>query len=324
VTNCFRFVALCGLLSWPCVFESTAFAQQPAPAPAPTDPAAPLPPPPPAQPAPTQPAPQPGYGQPGYGQPPPPPPGAQPGYPPPQPGYGQPGYGQPQPGYGQPQPGYGQPGYAPGYGQPQPGYGPTVTEPPPLEENATAYNHDGFFFRMGIGLAYGTVSLEADGADAGTARGFGVNLEFLFGGTPAPGLVIGGGLLFNSFPNPTLEDEDGDENSSDVTINLTTIDFFVNYYPDPKSGFQIQGLLGFGVGTIIDDEGNNVFDEDDASDPTGPVLGAGIGYEGFVGEQWGLGVMGRVVYAPLTTTINGFDIKMNVLAPSVSFIVTLH
>jgi hypothetical protein len=349
VTNPFKVVVLGALLSSLCAMESTAFAQQPAPpptAPPPPPGAQPAPPPPPAQPAP----------QPTYGQPPPPPPGAQPGYPPqqPQPGYGQPqpGYGQPQPGYGQPQPGYGQP--QPGYGQPQPGYGqpgygqpgqpgqpgygqpsygqPGMTEPPPPPEpaeNTSAYNHDGFFFRMGLGLAYGSANVDIEGSDAErTARGFGLNVELLFGGTPAPGLVIGGGLIGYTFPNPTQE-IDGEEVPSDfdITMNLSTIDFFVNYYPDPKSGLQIQALIGFGVFSAVDDDGDSLFQDtsgDEADNPTGPVVGAGIGYEGFVGQQWSIGVMGRLVYAPVSTTVVDSDVDVGLLAPSVSFIATLH
>jgi hypothetical protein len=354
VTNRFRVVVLGALLGSLCAAPSAAFAQQPAPPPPP--PAAP-PPPPPAAPPPAQPAPQPTYGQPGYGQPPPPPPGAQPGYPPPQPqpgygqpqpgygqpqpGYGQPqpqpGYGQPQPGYGQPQPGYGQPGYGqpgygqPGYGQPQPGYGqPGVTEPPPPAptENATAYNHDGFFFRMGFGLAYASAPLEIDGNDAGSAKGVGVSVEFLFGGTPAPGIVIGGGVIGHNFPDVTLENDEGEEAPFDASLSFTTIDVFLNLYPDPKQGFQVQALLGIGFAEVLNEDGDSVFEDvADENVFVGPVVGAGVGYEGFVGQQWSLGVMGRILYAPLSATFdedNDIDATTKMLVPSVSFIATLH
>jgi hypothetical protein len=355
VTNRFRVVVLGALLGSLCAAPSTAFAQQPA-TPPPPPPAAPPPPPPAAPPPPAQPAPPPSYGQPGYGQPPPPPPGAQPGYPPPQPqpgygqpqpGYGQPqpGYGQPQPGYGQPQPGYGQPGYGqpqpgygqpgygqPGYGQPQPGYGqPGMTEPPPPAptENATAYNHDGFFFRMGLGLAYASAPLEIDGDDQGSAKGVGVSVEFLFGGTPAPGIVIGGGVIGHNFPDVTLEDEDGDEAPFDASLSFTTVDVFLNLYPDPKQGFQVQALLGIGFAELLNDDGDSAIVDSDGDDVVfvGPVVGAGVGYEGFVGQQWSLGVMGRILYAPLSATLdedNDIDATTKMLVPSVSFIATLH
>ena len=355
MTNSFRVVLLGAVLGSLCAVASTAFAQQPAPAPpGPAVPPAPAP-----APAPAQPAPPPTYGQPqpGYGQPPPPPPGAQPGYPPPQPqpGYGQPqpGYGQPgqpQPGYGQPgqpqpgygQPGYGQPGYGqpqPGYGQPQPGYGqPGMTEPPPPTptQDTSAFNHDGFFFRMGIGAAYGMATESYDlpsgipdsAVNEVTAKGAGLTLEFLFGGTPAPGLVIGGGLISYVFPGPNLEDEDGDEIDTDVTATLSTIDLFVNFYPDPKSGFQIQGLVGFGVAAVHNnDDDESVYQDEDGDDVdlTGAVVGAGVGYEGFVSQQWSLGVMGRIVYAPVGADL-GSDVSVSLpfIIPSVSFIATLH
>jgi hypothetical protein len=206
-----------------------------------------------------------------------------------------------------------------------------VTEPPPpaqATEDTSARNHDGFFFRMGLGVAYANAPLKLDGEDAGKASGFGASVEFLFGGTPAPGLVIGGGLIGHSFPSPTLEDPDGNEDPDfDGTLNLSTVDLFVNFYPDPKSGFQIQGLVGFAVATLVDDNGDNYLDED-SDDFSGPVVGAGIGFDGFVSDQWSLGVMGRVLYAPVSTTVNvlGTDVDADValVVPSVSFIATLH
>jgi hypothetical protein len=350
VTNRFRVVVLGALLGSLCSLESTALAQQPAPpppAPAPPPPA-PAPPPP----APAQPAPQPGYGQPqpGYGQPQPgygqPPPQPQPGYGQPQPGYGQPqpgygqpqpGYGQPQPGYGQPQPGYGQPGYGqppPGYGQPgygQPGYGqPGMTEPPPPApvEEAGVHTHDGFFLRLGLGLGYGFVSVTSDDSDGEThAKGVGILPEIMLGGTVAPGVVLGGALLAASFPSPTIENEDGDEADIDVNATFSTVDFFVNIYPDPKQGLQFQALIGYAVFIARDDEDDETLFqnlEEEADDPSGVVLGAGVGYEGWVGKQWSVGAMARVMYAPLSTTLSDVDLSVNVIVPSVSFIATLH
>ena len=140
-------------------------------------------------------------------------PGSQPGYGQPQPGYGQPqpGYGQPQPGYGQPQPGYGQPGYGqpqPGYGQPQPGYGqpqggyPPPGYPPPgyaPGEDETVHFHDGFYFRFGLGLGFLNITSKPDEDVPGDPElkttGTGGAVEIALGGTPTPGLVIGGAHL---------------------------------------------------------------------------------------------------------------------------------
>jgi hypothetical protein len=211
-----------------------------------------------------------------------------------------------------------------------------MTEPPPPAppQDTGAFFHDGFFFRMGLGAAYGSATVDREGIDVEeTDRGYGLNIELLFGGTPAPGVVIGGGLIGYSFPDVTRE-IDGEEipNQLDIRAALSTLDFFVNIYPDPKMGFQLQALLGFAVLSVVDEDDNSAFrdaDGDDASDPTGPVVGGGIGFEGFVGQQWSLGVMGRVVYAPVSTTVvdpagDDRDVTVKILAPSVSFIATLH
>ena len=110
-------------------------------------------------------------------------------------------------------------------------------------------------------------------------------------------------------------------------MNLSTLDVFVNYYPDPKSGFQLQAVLGFAVVSVVDEDGDSLFQDttgDEGSNPTGPVFGGGIGYDGFVSSQWSLGVMGRVLYAPVSTTVGGGDVDLQLLVPSISFIATLH
>jgi|SoiMethySBSTD1v2_1073268.scaffolds.fasta_scaffold01972_25 hypothetical protein len=204
-----------------------------------------------------------------------------------------------------------------------------MTEPPPpaVTEDAGAYTHDGFFLRLGLGIGYGIHSAEADGEDYGTIKGVGIVPELLIGGTVAPGVVLGGGLIGYSFPSPTFEDADGDEFDSDVTAILSTLDFFVNIYPDPKQGLQLQALIGFAVVDVTDnDTDESLFEGGDT--PTGPVFGAGIGYEGFVGKEWSVGVMGRVVYAPTSGTISSsladVEVKVSSVVPSVSFIATFH
>jgi hypothetical protein len=204
-----------------------------------------------------------------------------------------------------------------------------VTEPPPPAptENTTAYNHDGFFFRMGIGLAYASAPLDVDGEEFGSAKGFGASVEFLFGGTPAPGIVIGGGVIGHNFPDVTLEDEDGDEAPFDASLSFTTFDIFLNLYPDAKQGFQVQALLGIGVAEVLNEDGDSVIENADEDAFVGPVVGAGVGYEGFFGQQWSLGVMGRILYAPLSATLSeeaDIDGTTKMLVPSVSFIATLH
>jgi hypothetical protein len=89
---------------------------------------------------------------------------------------------------------------------------------------------------------------------------------------------------------------------------------FADIYPDPTDGLHIQPFLGFG-GLEASVNGNA-----GGSDPTGLVLALGAGYDWWVGDEWSIGVMGRVAYAPLS--IN--DVGVSVLAPAVLATFTYH
>ena len=284
-------------------FSFSAFAQpaeDPPPLPEPEDEPAP-PPDTPAQPPALPPAPAqppaygPGYGQPGYGQP----------------GYGQPGYGQP--GYGQP--GYGQPGYVqPGYTQPPP--------PAPLaKKKRTAYRHDRFYMRFGIGPGYGHVT--SAGNDSGidieaTFDGWGPSYEMLFGGTPAAGFVVGGGLLLQSISEPDVSiDISGTTSEShvaeDESLGIVVVGPFIDWFPNPEGGGHIGVMAGFAATGL---EG----DDDEASDGYGAALFGG--YDFWVGSQWSIGPEARftlvstereVLGIPIDDTATGFSLLLTAL-----------
>jgi len=268
-----------------------------------------------------------------------PPPGGQPA---------QPGYGQPQPGYGQPQPGYGQPGYGqPGYGQPQPGYGPPPGQggypppgyaPPPGQggypppgygaaQDESVHFHDGFYFRFGLGIGSLHVNTTPDeGEGEIITTGTGGAVEIALGGTPTPGFVLGGAISGMSVSEPDMEMKLGGESykdtAKDETWTQSSIGLFADYYFDPEGGFHAQGLLALGV-LAVDDTS-----EADADvSATGPLFALGLGYEGWIAEQWGIGVLGRLTYASLKSDkIGDDDVKLNhtVISPALLLTITCH
>jgi hypothetical protein len=309
-----------------------ALAQAPEPQPPPAEPgfapeAAPFPAPAPAPPAP-QPPPsaQPSYGpQPGYGQP--------PGYAP-QPGYGQqPGYA-PQPGYGQPpgyapQPGYGQP---PGYAQPMPpGYAAPPPEAAPVV-NPSVHKHDGFYLRLALGA--GSVGIDATGKDGdielGSASGSSLGLlsEFALGGTVGSGFVIGGGVYTAAVPGGEIpvDVDPGDESpSTEFDLEVTPFGIvgpFVDWYVNPSSGLHLQAAAGLATTSFVEPG-----DDGDTIDLTGPGFMAGIGYETWIGEQWSMGGVARILYASMegedpSDSDEVYD--TTVLVPGVLFTLTYH
>lgn len=241
------------------------------------------------------------------------------GYGPPA-GYGPPGYGPPPgPGQAPSSQGYGQP-----YGQPPGGQSRPPDELPPEKG---VHLHDGFFFRFSLGFAHATGGWEVpdsgSGGEApsnpvtGSMSGNGAIAELLLGGTPAPGFVLGGGSLGVSVPTLTLERDGSSSTSSmDMSAVLSVPHLFAMVYPNPEAGPHLGAMVGYGVATLSDEDGEDVY----ADDITGPVVGGGFGFDGWVGQQWSLGFFGRVLYAPISN--DEVDVSLLTLAASLS--VTYH
>jgi opacity protein-like surface antigen len=182
--------------------------------------------------------------------------------------------------------------------------------------------HDGFFLRMELGAGYlmmpgtlegGSSSLDVDISGMGGLGGL------LLGGTPADGLVIGGGSLASVVSKPTIKVGDF-EDEADDDLSLSLLGPFVQYYPDPTGGLHFELLLGYASASGTDD------DADEAA--TGFGVSAGVGHEWWVSEEWSLGVAGRFHYANVkyesdsgNTTITQ---KYNAMVPGVVFTATYH
>ncbi|MFW5739308.1 MAG: outer membrane beta-barrel protein, partial [Myxococcota bacterium] len=138
-----------------------------------------------------------------------------------------------------------------------------------------------------------------------------------------PGLVIGGAISGVSVTEPDYEakrnGETTDGTLEDTTVTQSNIGLLIDYYFDPEGGFHMQGLLGLGVLAVeYDNE-----DIDDRS-ATGPSLALGLGYEGWVGEQWGIGGLFRLTAAALTEDEDDVKLNHSVLTPAILFTATHH
>lgn len=280
------------------VLASPAAAQPALPEPEPT-PDLPPPPPPPLPPDAAAPAPQ-------QGSPPPP-------------GYGQPGHVQPA---------YGTPGYW-GYGPPPP---PRV--PPPVERGV--HLHDGLYVRLGFGggsLRSKIAPSDASATDveiSGTALGFDMGV----GGTPIEGFVLGGRLSGISAAGPAIQ-IGSDEQSSNGSLNLSTIQMFTDIYPWPSEGLHIFGAFGFATLTY-DPTANGAGAA--SSSVNGYAFGTGAGWEAWVGKQWSIGGMLALhwarfhddIFVATRTSTGGLgvvydgDADIHVFSPMLAFTATNH
>jgi hypothetical protein len=284
--------AATGILIW--LYACAALAQgAPPPPPPAADPGAPPPPPPSAPGSGVEAAPPPPLPP-----PPPPPPGQHPGQAPP------PG-GQPPPGY---------------YYAPPGAYVEPLPPPPPPDVGRRL--HDGFYLRMSIGAGF--MSSEWKTEDAGVSNmnisGGGVALDLLVGGSPTPGLAIGGGLLLNTASNPELEPGTGPKRELDGGLGAAQIGVFVDGFFDPSGGFHLGGMLGIASYVVTPDDE----DRDEKIEQTGGGAAIWVGYDAWVGDQWSIGGLLRLTAQSTTDDRAGSDQQASAATVSLLFTALYH
>ena len=167
--------------------------------------------------------------------------------------------------------------------------------PEPKPKPRTGRVHDGFYLRGSIGHGWmGTKFSEGlltDRRFGGECGAFDLQL----GGSPSPGFVLGGGLFVTGMQHDDVRrfgDAEGDEPG---TVGMIAIGPFIDYFPDPKGGFHVGGMLGLGglaIETADDDDVETSFDEGERG-AGGGAIGAWVGYDWWVGREWSLGAQLR-------------------------------
>lgn len=165
-----------------------------------------------------------------------------------------------------------------------------------------------------------TASLGSSSVDIKYSGGA-VTGELALGGTPAPGFVLAFGTSFATVPNPTAKAGDIETSNANVNLNLTTVGLLADYYFDPRGGAHIQALIGMGQMSASNDSGDT-----SNENPIGFAMDLGGGYEWWVGEQWGIGVLGRLSYGSLKWKDSSSDLetKHNVVVPALLLSATYH
>jgi hypothetical protein len=166
---------------------------------------------------------------------------------------------------------------------------------PPDAVPVGAERHDGFYLRVGLGI--GGLALERstdkelferDPDSKSSIRGGGGVFELSIGGTPAEGLVIAGTLLSHSVADPTVKYDGGEEVELSDPLVFALLGGTVDWYPNAHGGFHFGGTLGVAAAVVERSEG------------TADIGGAGLGlsalagYDWWVGDEWSLGVLGRL------------------------------
>jgi hypothetical protein len=192
--------------------------------------------------------------------------------------------------------------------------------PPP--DAGGAHTHDGFYFRIGlnIGPLMTTATPEVNGTEGTEAKysGLHTGTDLMFGGTPVPGLAIGGALVTNFTSDPTVK-AGSVEGKADGTMIFSGIAAFGDYYFDPHGGGHVMLMLGFAAADFVSSSGSS-----GGNDPTGPMVAIGGGYDFWIGNEWSVGPVARILYAPLSAEEEPLKVKYSYLYPSIGVAFTLH
>ncbi len=171
--------------------------------------------------------------------------------------------------------------------------------------------HDGFYMQLDAGLGYLSTSASAGGATE-KLSGLTFPTAILLGGTVGP-VVIGGGLLMDYAASPSFSYNGQSSSASGAHLYMISMGVFADIYPNPSGGFHIQPFLGYG-GLSLEYNGYT------GSGPSGMVLAAGVGYDWWVADEWSIGIMGRMTYAPLSNSGLGWS----TIAPALLATFTYH
>ena len=185
------------------------------------------------------------------------------------------------------------------------------------EPPAGAMTHDGFYLQLGIGLGYMSTSAEYMDIEV-TYSGITTPTQLLIGGSPVPGLVIGGGFITDYAFSPDVEIKSGGVTASgeatDVTLYVFGIGPFISFYPNPHEGLHFDALVGFGGLQA------SYQDEVSSNNPSGLLLSVAAGYEFWVGDEWSIGPEFRFGYGAFSYE----DIDYPTIAPALLATFTYH
>ncbi len=161
----------------------------------------------------------------------------------------------------------------------------------PVEPPAPdAHWHEGFYLQLALG--FGGMVDDFGGPfgwiDATASGGSGA-LQLLVGGSLGPGILLGGGVVVEQVVEPSVKVE-GVPVEDDVGVGtFVLVGPFIDWYPSADGGFHVQGMAG-GARLQIEDSSGERQDHQ----PLGGGVSLGAGYDWWIGDEWSLGVLGRI------------------------------
>jgi hypothetical protein len=179
---------------------------------------------------------------------------------------------------------------------------------------------------MGLGVGTLSAQLKASPLIGGVpaaidakVTGTGAVLDFAIGGAVVDGVILAADLTVIGVDSPKIN---GTSSPPVKTDSFARLLFLCDVYPDAKQGFHVQGGLGlatyaYGLDTPVDGSS-------DRTSMSGLGWHVGAGWEGWVGEQWGIGGLIRLDGASVKTSSGQSDGTATVFSPSLLFTATLN
>lgn len=145
--------------------------------------------------------------------------------------------------------------------------------------------HDGFYARASVG--FGTLSANFDDDHVSdrdlSGSGLGLGMQLMLGGSPSPGLAVGGALLAHgAFP---AEFERSATATQDRSLAVGILGPFIDGFPVATKGWHLGGMLGLALANV---EGSS---SDQVSATRGLGGAAWFGHDFWVADEWSVGPM---------------------------------
>ena len=179
--------------------------------------------------------------------------------------------------------------------------------------------HDGFYLRGALGLGLGSALVSSDTKSIGDysfSGGVGAS-DLWIGGTPTPGLAMGAAISVLGL-NSSRRTVDDRRVSGDVTGGSGLLGYFVDVFPEPERGFHFGGALGIASGSAKVKDGPREFEGG------GLGLEAWGGYDFWVGPQWSLGGMARLLGSVTRDKKDDVNYESSLGALTLSFTALYH
>jgi hypothetical protein len=169
----------------------------------------------------------------------------------------------------------------------------------------TYHLHEGFYLRSSVGFGDYHASF-SDGNHAAQdfdAHGSSMSLDLLIGGSPSPGVSIGGALLLEPLFGADYQRGGAGAGSHDGFSTL--LGPFIDGFPDATKGWHLGGMIGLAAQSF-----------QDVNAPSGKTATAGgiggaawFGYDFWVAGEWAIGPQLRLMGMRTTDTKSSDDVS---------------